>query len=95
MWERFNKKYRAVSVKAKEPRDIHDEIRGKICYPAYFKVGECGWFLCNVFDVSFPTHDTLHRMSTSTVKRVEYYDNGFTVYTENTVYEFAEVYDDE
>ena len=33
MHERYNKKYRAVSVKATDNREVHDNIRGKICYP--------------------------------------------------------------
>lgn len=93
MHERYNKKYRAVSVKTSEPREVHNNVEGKICYPAYFKVGERGWFLCEMSDVLFPT--PVHRIHTSTVQKVEYYDNGLTVYTENTTYEFAEVYDDE
>jgi len=93
MHERFNKKYRAVSVKSTDNREVHDNIRGKICYPAYFKVGERGWFLCEMSDILFPT--PVHRMNTSTVRKVEYYDNGFTVFTENTTYEFEEVDDEE
>lgn len=68
-------------------------LRGKICYPAYFKVGLRGWFLCEMPESLFST--SVHKIHTSVVQKVEYYDNGLTVYTQNTTYEFEEVYDDE
>lgn len=93
MNEKYNKKYRAVSVKTAEPREVHNEVEGKICYPAYFKVGERGWFLCEMSEVLSPT--TIHRIHTSTVQKVDYANNKITVYTENTTYEFEEVCENE
>lgn len=93
MKEKYNKKYRVVSVKTAEPREVHNDVEGKICYPAYFKVGERGWFLCEMPDALFPT--SVHRIHTSPVQKVDYANNKITVCTENTTYEFEEVCEDE
>lgn len=93
MPEKYNKKYRVVSVNTTEPHEVHNNVEGKICYPAYFKIGERGWFLCEMSEILFPT--PVHRIHTSTVQKVDYYEDGLTVHTKNTTYVFKEVCDDE
>lgn len=89
MIPKYDRKYRA-SVESKEPREVHEEINGAICYPAYFKEGERGLFLFETNDIFTP----IHRLQTSKVMRVEYFNNGLTIDTENTRYIF-ELCDDE
>lgn len=88
----FDKKYRIVSIESKKFNPVHDDMRESVwCCPAYFKVGERGWFL-------FMENGTFvlfaHRVHTSPVKEVIYEENRITVQTENTTYVF-EVMEDE
>ena len=93
MLEKLSKKYRAVSVITNEPHEVHNNVQGKVCYPAYFKIGERGWFLCEMSEILFPT--PVHRIHTSYVKNIELTENGFIVHTENTRYEFVEIKEDD
>lgn len=93
MLERLSKKYRVSVTTSGEPREVHDNVQGKVCYPAYFKVFERGWFLCEMSDVLFPT--PVHRIHTSCVQNLELTDKGFIVHTANTKYEFTEITEDD
>ena len=76
----YNKKYRLEKVEEfNEHNHIYDDIGDSTCYPAYFNVGERGWFLYE--DDWF---GTAHRIHTSTVNDVEYNDNQVIVTTRNT-----------
>ena len=81
----YDKKYRLVEIDAKKYNPMHDEVLNKICYPAYFVVGEVGWFLCEVFSWA---SGGMHRIRTSPVDSILYADNQFIVVTENTKYIF-------
>ena len=85
-----NKKYRLKSIATDNMTDLHKNILGKVCYIAYFKVGERGWFFCDT-DETQP----LHRIHTSCVKDVKYTrDNQVVVSTENTLYVFEVILDE-
>ena len=90
----YSKKYRLQSIETANENPIHGEILGKVCYLAYFKVGERGWFLCDT-EASSDRH--VHRIHTSEVKVVEYHTRSHRVivYTENTKYVFGVVSDGE
>ena len=69
----YNKKYVLEKIEEfGEHNSIYDDIEGNICYPAYFNVGERGWFL-SIEDRGWGEY--AHRIHTSTVKDVEYFDN--------------------
>ena len=87
----FDKRYRVVSVESEKYNPLHDEVRDAafVC-PAYFKVGERGWFL---FMENLGYDYFAHRIHTSIVKSVIYEGNRITVQTENTKYVF-EISDD-
>lgn len=72
---------------------IYDDVEGCICYPAYLKVGERGWFLYEPakFDLA-----PVHRIHTSVVQSIGYTSNEIVVVTENTkfVFKVAEDIDD-
>lgn len=80
----FNKKYQLVDIVSKKKDvQLHKDALNQICYPAYFVVGESGFFVCCL------TYAT-HTIKTSLVKNVEYNDNKIVVTTENTRYTFVE-----
>lgn len=85
----FNHRYRLeeiiskIDVKAKDKEDF----LGKICYPAYFKVGENGWFLCETDGCTYAPD----RIRTSEVKNVEGSYDRFTVTTNNSRYTFVAI----
>lgn len=70
---------------------VYDGAEGCIAYPAYFNVGERGWFL---YVEDHPTERFAHRIHTSVVKSVEYFENltnekdYIVVETENTRLKF-------
>ena len=77
----YNKKYRLQNIETERKNPMHAEILGKVCYLAYFKKGERGWFLCD----TEATFDPVHRIHTSEVKDVQYTrGNQVIVSTENT-----------
>lgn len=84
----FNTKYRLVEIAdRKRYNPLYEDAEGSICYLAYFKVGERGWFLYEVEDDFFAP---AHRMHTSEVQSVEFTDNGgVIVKTKNATYKFA------
>jgi hypothetical protein len=80
----YNKKYRFDMIEEFNGRNrIYDNMKGRICYPAYLKVGERGWMLYeNEVDeewIRFP-----HRLHTSIIQNVEYENDRIIVTTENT-----------
>jgi uncharacterized protein (DUF779 family) len=69
---------------------MHKQIRGKVCYPAYFKVGERGMFLVDMEDA--PSYLSIHRIFTTKVQKVtDMGDGGFSVATKNSIYVFYPV----
>lgn len=90
----YNKKY--ILEKIEEfngHNDIYDDMQGSVCYLAYFNVGERGWFLQETgFDMA-------HRIHTSIVKGITYYQNAelssnyIAVETNNTKLIFREIKD--
>lgn len=85
----FDKKYRAVSVESARFNPIHDMVRESVyCYPAYFKIGERGWFLFIGDD------DIMHRAHITPILDVIYEESRITVQTLNTKYVF-EIIDEE
>lgn len=86
----YNKKYTLEKIEEfNEHNPIYDEIKlGDICYPAYLKPGEQGWFLWESSD----SFDSPHRIHTSTIKNVEYTrGNQIIVTTLNTRFIFTVV----
>ena len=64
---------------------IYDGMEGRVCYPAYLKVGERGWLLYeNEVDDWLPVMIP-HRLHTSVIKNVIYNDDSIIVATENTI----------
>ena len=82
----FDRKYRIVSIESKRLNPMYEEVKEAVfCIPAYFKVGERGWFLFmenGMFELF------AHRVHTSPVKDVIYEENRLTVITENSTYVF-------
>ena len=79
----FDKKYFIVSVESDYINPLHIHARDSVCcYPAYFKIGERGWFLIEEEDGS------TRKAHTSPVKHVVYEENRITVQTVNTKYVF-------
>lgn len=94
----YNKKYRLQNIETERNNPMHAEILGKVCYLAYFKKGERGWFLCDTeatFDCDTgATFDPVHRIHISEVKDVQYTrGNQVIVSTENTKYVFEVILD--
>ena len=86
----YNKKYCLDKVEELgRYNPIHEQMEGKLCYLAYFNVGERGWFLYDTDD----WYNPVHRLHTSTVKNVEYSDNQVVVTTHNTKYTFRLIKD--
>lgn len=82
----YKQKYRLCELEEiRMYNPIHNSLLGKICYLAYFNVGERGWFLCDTEDIYKP----VHRVHTSIVKSVENTNNNqIVVTTQNTKYTF-------
>lgn len=86
----FNKKYRLIEVESPNGSDVHRECLGKVCYLAYFNIGERGWFLCDTEESFNP----VHRIHTSNVRYVQHLrGNRVVVLTENTKYVFEVILD--
>lgn len=87
----YSKKYRLEKIEEFNGHNyIYDDMVGSICHPAYFKVGERGWFLCKTDDYYF---DRAHRIHTSTVQNVEYIDDTIVLETLNTRFSFRLIKD--
>lgn len=88
----YSKKYRLEKIEEfNRHNPIYDDMEGCICYPVYFNIGERGWFLHETDD----WFDLPHRVHTSKVKNVEYFNGTIIVETKNTKFIFIEVKGDE
>ena len=85
----FNLRYKLVEITStKDNQPKHEDFLGKICYPAYFKVGEEGWFLCETDGCTYAPD----RIRTSEVKNVQFFrNNSFVVFTNNSKYVFEAI----
>ena len=82
----YNKKYILEKIEELNHHNpIYEDMEGKVAYPAYFNVGERGWFLWIENDWF---NEFAHRIHTSTVKNVEYVDDTIIVETQNTKFVF-------
>lgn len=81
----YNKKYILEKIEEFNGHNpIYDGVEGSIAYPAYFNVGERGWFLY-IEDHYFNWHKELaHRIHTSIIESIEYSDDMIVVVTKNT-----------
>ena len=82
----YSKKYRLEEVEEFNGNNpIYEDAKGCICYPAYLKVGERGWLLCETdhYSGAYP-----HRLHTSVIQDVAYTKDfkvsSIIVTTENT-----------
>lgn len=85
----YNKKFYLYIEELGMHNKIYDEVDDNcVCYPAYFSIGERGWFL-----YQNPWSFTAHRIHTSVVESVEYLDNGNTIIvtTKNTKFTFEQI----
>lgn len=82
----YSKKYILADVEEfKHINPIYVDARGSISYPAYFNVGERGWFL---YIEGSGWHETAHRIHTSKIEKVDYFDDRIVVKTQNTILTF-------
>ena len=80
----YNKKYIIEKIEEfNEHNFVYEDVEGSICYPAYFNVGERGWFLYETRGLE-SWFTSAHRIHTSVVKSVEYFDDKIIVETQNT-----------
>lgn len=84
----YNKKYIIEKIEEFNGHNpIYEDVEGRVAYPAYFNVGERGWFLW-IEDGWF--NELAHRIHTSIVKDVEYTrGNQIIVTTQNTKFTFT------
>ena len=64
---------------------VYDDLINAVCYPAYFNVGERGWFLAN----TNKWFDKAHRIHTSVIDSVYYLEDKIIVRTQNTKFTFV------
>lgn len=82
----YNKKYRLEKIEEfNRYNPIYDGVEGVVCYLAYLNVGERGWFLY-IEDCGW--YEYAHRIHTSVIKNVEYFDDSVVVETQNTRFTF-------
>lgn len=82
----YSKKYILEKIEEfNHHNPIYDGVEGRIAYPVYFNAGERGWFLW-IEDSGW--YEYSHRIHTSIVKNVEYFDSYFIVTTQNTKFTF-------
>lgn len=80
----YSKKYRLEKIEEMNiPNPIYLDMLNATCYPAYFKVGDRGWFLFEDY------YGSAHRIHTSTVKEVICTDSQLFVTTRNTKFTFT------
>lgn len=85
----YDKKYVIESIEEfGKHNEIYDGVKGCICYPAYLKIGERGWFL---YEPSMFDFAPVHRIHTSEIKSVDYIDDKVIVETQNTRFVFKTV----
>ena len=84
----YNKKYILEKIEEFNGYNpIYFGVEGRIAYPAYFNVGERGWFL---FIEDCYGYELAHRIHTSIVQDVKYTrGNQIIVTTENTRFTFT------
>ena len=84
----YNKKYVLEKIEEFNRHNyIYENIEGTICYPAYFNIGERGWFL---YIENNGYHEYAHRIHTSVINDVEYtHDDQIIVTTQNTKFTFT------
>lgn len=84
----YSKKYRIEKIEEfNKHNPIYENIEGRIAYPAYFNVGERGWFLY-IEDLGFK--EFAHRIHTSVIESVKYInDETIIVTTQNTKFTFT------
>lgn len=81
----YNNKYRFEKIEEFNGHNhIYDGMEGRICYPAYLKVGERGWLLYENEVDDWMMRVVPHRLHTSIIKNVEYKYKHLIVTTENT-----------
>ena len=91
----YNKKYRLEKIEEFNGHNyIYDDMEGNVCYLAYFKEGERGWFLheTNGLEALFMS---AYRIHTSPVESVEYLEDAVIVKTRNTRFTFRLIGDEE
>ena len=89
----YDKKYKLEKIEEfNEHNYIYDDMEGNVCYLAYFKEGERGWFLheTNGLESLFMS---AHRIHTSPVESVEYLEDAVIVKTRNTRFTFRLISD--
>lgn len=80
----YSKKYRLIKVEQFGGHNpTYDNKLGCICYPAYLKVGERGWLLCE-YQASDEWMAYPHRLHTSNIQSVYYLDGHIEVVTKHT-----------
>ena len=86
----YNKKYCLEKIEEFGRHNyIYDDVEGSLAYPAYFNVGERGWFLY-IENVWYESQEFAHRIHTSVVNNVEYTEYGnIIVTTQNTKFTFV------
>lgn len=79
----YSKKYRFEKIEQfRGLNHTYDDMEGRVCYPAYLKVGERGWILYEI-EGEYPCWP--HRLHTSPIKNVERLrDCTLVITTENT-----------
>ena len=88
----YSKKYIIKKIKEFNGHNpIYDGVEGQIAYPAYFNVGERGWFLW-IEDTYFK--EFAHRIHTSVIEEISYVDGGIIITTKNTKIVFEEIKDE-
>lgn len=89
----YNKKYIIEEIEELNHHNpIYEGVLGRIAYPAYFNVGERGWFL---WIEDGWLREFAHRIHTSVIQRVEYVNDTIIVKTENTRFKFRLVKENE
>ena len=80
----YNKKYRFAKIEQfGRYNPIYEDMEGRVCYPAYLKVGERGWLL---YEREDEWDRVPHRLHLSIIKTVEILHTIGTIIitTENT-----------
>lgn len=86
----YDKKYRVTKIEEFGKHNyIYDGVEGNICYLAYLKVGERGWFLHESYMYDLLDWAPVHRIHTSEIESVDYKEDGSViVITQNTRFVF-------
>ena len=84
----YSKKYILENIEEfNHHNPIYEGVEGRICYPAYFNVGERGWFLY-IEETTYG--EFAHRIHTSIIQNIVYINDSETiiVLTQNTRFTF-------